>query len=210
MLMRQALLEKIQAGSVIYCGSSGHLLVPRLEHFIRVRISAPFNQWVALTMERLKCDEKAAREYISTSNDAQVRWAHFVFGLDIRDPDIYDINISIDHLTIPVVSDILKHLLQKNDTQIVEEQKNQVERALLAAKVEAALVIDPRTRELEIGARMDNGSVHLTGPYLEDTTLAVAQEIAKKVDGAGNILYNPDPTFMNCLEEHEGNLMLKY
>lgn len=209
-LMRQALLGKIRGDNVVYYGFSGHLLVPRLRHFVRVRINAPLGLRVPMTMERLKCDEDSAREYIRNSDDYQVRWARFVYGRDIRDPALYDLNINLGHLTIKAVCGILEHVLQENDLQASNELKAQVEQLFLAANVEAELIIDPRTRELEIDAKVENGCVHLTGPYLEDADLAVVTEIAEAVDGVEKVEYNPGYASQHRLEEDQENLRLNY
>lgn len=202
-LMRQALLEKIREDNIVYYGFSGHLLVPRLKHFVRVRIIAPLSLRIPMTMERLKCDEESARQYIRESDDHQVRWARFMYGRDIRDPALYDMNINLGHLTIDVLCGILKHLLLEKDLQASIELKAQIEQLFLAANIEAALVIDPRTRELEIDARIEDGSVHLNGPYLEDTNLEIVMGIAQAVDGISKIQYSPGYASQYRLEEHE-------
>jgi cytidylate kinase len=202
-LMRQALLEKIREDNIVYYGFSGHMLVPRLKHFVRVRINAPLSLRVPMTMERLKCDEESAREYIRNSDDYQVKWARFVYGRDVRDPALYDLNINLGHLTIEVVCGILKHVLLEKDLQASSELKAEVERLFLAASVEAALIIDPRTRELEIDANVENGSIHLNGPYLEDSNLEVVMGIARSVDGIAKVEYSPGYASQYRLEEHE-------
>jgi cytidylate kinase len=202
-LMRQALLEKIREDNVVYYGFSGHLLVPRLKHFVRVRINAPLSLRVPMTMERLKCDEENAREYIRNSDDHQVRWARFVYGRDIRDPALYDMNINMGHLTVEVVCRILRHILLEKDLQASSELKAQVEQLYLAASIEAALIIDPRTRELEIDANVENDSIHLNGPYLEDSNLEVVMGIARSVDGIAKVEYSPGYASQYRLEEHE-------
>jgi len=161
-------------------------------------------------MERLNCDGDSAREYIRNSDEHRVRWARFVYGRDIRDPAIYDLNINLGHLSIEEICAILEHILLEKRLQLSDELNFQVDRLFLAANVEAALVIDPRTRDLEIDAKLDNGCVRLTGPYLEDARLAAVKEITKSIDGIERVEYNPGYASQYRLEEHEGNLKLKY
>lgn len=207
-LMRQALLGKIRDDNVIYYGFSGHMLVPRLNHFVRVRINAPLNMRITMTMERLKCNEDGARDYISKSDENQVRWARFVYGIDIRNPALYDMNINLDHLTTNAVCSILEHILQENDLKSSDDLKIKIEQIFLASNIETALIIDPRTRDLEIEARLENGSMHLTGPYLDDTNLSMVLEIAKKVEGVGKVEYNPGYVSQHRLEEYGWNFDL--
>ncbi len=203
-LIRQALLEKIRDDNVIFHGFSSHLLVPRLKHFVRIRINAPLTMRIPMTMERLGYDEKTAREYIAKSDENQVKWARFVYGIDIRNPALYDLNINLNHLSTQAICSIIRNILAQDDLKATEELKSEVERALLAANVEAALIIDPRTRELEIDAVHADGEILLTGPYLEEARLAVVRDIAQTVDGVEQIEYSPGFVSPHRFEEYEG------
>lgn len=200
-LMRQALLEKIRDDNVLYHGFSGHLLVPRLNHFVRIRINAPLNLRIPMTMERLKCDEEYARKYIQESDDNQVRWARFMYGHDIRDPALYDLNINLGHLTVKEICGILEHILLEDDLRVSEGSKSRVEQLFLAANVESALVVEPRTRELEISCKVKDDSIHLDGPYLKDADLDVVKEIARAIDSKRKIEYTPGYAYQYRLEE---------
>jgi two-component system response regulator CpxR len=200
-LMRRALLEKIQNDNVLYDGFSGHLLVPRLGHFVRVRIIAPLDLRVSMTMERLKCDEEYARQYIHDSDNNQVRWARFMYGHDIRDPALYDLNINLGHMTLNTIGGILEQVLMEKDLQASDGLKAQVEQLLLAANIEAALVVDPRTRELEIDCHIENGCIHLDGPYLKDDDLETVKRIARNADDSRDIEYTPGYADQHWLEE---------
>lgn len=189
-LMRQALLREIRNDNVVYYGFSGHLLVPHLKHFVRVRINAPLGLRLSMTMKRMNCDEISAREYIRNSDDHQVRWARSVYGHDIRDPSLYDLNVSLGNLSTEVLCGVLECVLNENHFQASDETKARVEELFIAANVEGALLSDRRTREFEIEARLEHGCVFLSGPYLENGDRAIVEEIASKVDGVQRVEYN--------------------
>lgn len=209
-LMRRALLENIQNDNVLYHGVSGHLLVPRLSHFVRVRIIAPLNMRVSMTMERLKCDEEYARKYIRDSDSNHVRWARFMYGHDIRDAALYDLNINLGHLSLDAVCGILEQVFSENDLKASDELKAHVEQLLLEANVEAALVVDPRTREYEIDCRIENGCIHLDGPYLSDSDLELVKQIAHSSDGSKQIEYTPGYAYQHRMDELEGDFTADY
>jgi two-component system response regulator CpxR len=193
-LMREALLEEIRADNVVYHGYSGHLLLPILRHFVRVRIEAPLDLRVKMTMERLGCDETTARDYIVEADDHRVRWARFMYGRDIRNTLLYDVHLNQERVTMETACDILEHIMAAEDFQASAESQGEVERLYLAAGVEVALVTDPRTRALEINAAAQNDGVHLTGPYLEDSEVATVKEIALAVAGVEKVDYIPGYT----------------
>lgn len=200
-LMRQALLERIQEDNVVYHGISGHLLVPRLPHFVRVRITEPFASQLSATMERLHCDRETARQQIRETESQQVRWARFMYGRDIRDATLYDLNINVGHFTSEMTCRIIADLLAEDCLKATPETREEVARLRQASNVEAALVLDPRTREYEITATVSRESLHLEGPYLDPEHRAVVSEVAKSVEPDLPIHYTPGYVMTYRLEE---------
>jgi cytidylate kinase len=190
-LMRRALLEHVRSGDMVYHGYSGHLLVPTLKHFIRARIDAPLADRVRMTVERLGCDEEAAREYVRGQDERRVRWARFMYGVDIRSVTLYDLNINLQRMTLHAACGILERLMAEPDYQPTSESREQVERLYRAADVEMALVADSRTHRLEISVKFENGNATLCGPYVDEDMLAVVKEIAGAVPAVERVDYTP-------------------
>ncbi len=190
-LMRNALLDEIRRDNVIYHGYSGHLLLPPIRHFVRVRIEAPLDLRVTMTMKRLGCDEKSARDYITDADDYRVKWARFMYGRDIRNTLLYDLILNLGHMTLKSACGILECIMSDDDFQASPESGDEVERLYLATSVEVALVTDPRTQTLEISAAAHDDGIDLIGPYIEERDLAVVKKIAAGVEGVKNIRYSP-------------------
>jgi cytidylate kinase len=190
-LMRKAMLEEICTDNVVYHGYSAQFLLPVIRHFVRVRIEAPLNMRLTMTMKRLQCDEQTAREYIADADQYRVKWARFMFGKDIRNTLFYDINLNMGHMTIDAACGILESIIQVKDFQATSESQQAVDRLHLAADIEVALVTDPRTEAFEINAEVTGEGVQLIGPYLEDSDLESVLEIARTIPGVQNLHYTP-------------------
>lgn len=190
-LMRKAMLDEICGRDVIYSGYSGHLLLPILRHFIRVRIEAPLDLRLTMTMRRLACGEKEAREYITDADEYRVKWARFMYGCDIRDTVLYDLSLNLAHLTMDAACGILECVLGEKDFQADLDSQIREERLHLAAEVEVALVTSPLTQSYEISAEVESDCVRLIGPYLQDPELASVKEVAQSVAGVEEICYAP-------------------
>jgi hypothetical protein len=189
--MRHALLEEVLADNMIYHGYSGHFLLPAFQHFIRVRIDAPFDLRIKMTMERLKCDEKAARDYITKVDEERVRWARFMFGRDLRDPKYYDLHLNLGHMSLKAMCGIFERVMAEEEFKALDETRTQVEQLFLAASVEAALVTDPRSNTFEIAARVEEGVLSLSGPYLKEAEVKTVMEIAATAPGVEKVRYTP-------------------
>jgi hypothetical protein len=190
-LMRQALLEELTGDGVVYHGYSGHLLLPRMPHFVRVRIEAPIATRLALTMERLECDEQAARDYIREEDARRVRWARFMYGKDITNPHLYDIVLNLEWMTVDVACRILMSVMEDGAYRCGDAARAEMERLRLGTAVEAALLRDQRTHDLEVRAEAADEVVTLIGPYLEGAALDTALEIAGAAAAGRRIDYRP-------------------
>jgi hypothetical protein len=190
-LMRKALLEEISTDNAVYHGYSAHLLLPIVRHFVRVRIEAPLDMRVTMTMKRLECSEKAARDYIADADQYRVKWARFMYGKDIRNTLLYDLNLNMGHMTIKAACSMLESMLREEDFQASAESQAMVDRLHLAADIEVALVTDPRTVGFEINAEVGDDGVILIGPYLEDAELETVIEVARTIPGVDHLRYTP-------------------
>jgi cytidylate kinase len=190
-LMRLALLEFALHDNLVYSGYSGHLLVPYVRHFIRVRISAPLPLRVRMTMDRLKCGEEEAKEYILQEDQRRGQWARFMYGKEIRDPHLYDLWVNLERMSLQAVCSLIQEMARESEFQATPESQAEVEKLHLETLVEAALAMDPRTQALEVGAQAEGGRIELLGPYLEDDQLKVVESIVLGVDGVQGMIYTP-------------------
>jgi Cytidylate kinase-like family len=190
-LMRRALLGFIREGDVVYAGYASHLLVPNLPCCLRVRINAPMPARVRNAVRRLSLPESEAREAVLREDEQRVRWGRFMYGRDIRDPDLYDVCFSLDRISLDAICSMIAAGLREKEFQRGPEAANALEELFLSASVEAALVSDPRTLGWEIGARARERNVLLEGPFLEERQLSDVLEVARAVEGVRAVEYQP-------------------
>ena len=193
-LMRQALLQEVQKDNMLYQGFSGQLLVPRIIHFVRIRINASLDLRIPQTMERLELNKENAAKYIREMDEQRVRWARYTYGRDIRDPLLYDFQFNLGHISIKVLCGIMQNLMSEPELQASEESKTQVRELLENTNIEAALVCDKRTRRFEIKAQYEDDVVKLVGPFLEEKDLNIVKEIVRGTVQVEEIEYMPGYT----------------
>lgn len=196
--MKKALLQYACRGDLAYFGYSGHLLVDKVSHLVRVRLTAPWPLRVRLTMERLECSEEEAREYIHQADEDRTRWARFMYGADIRDPDQYDISLNMERFTAPGVCGLIQELVRHEEFRATPESVQRLANCSVATEVLAALVRQPETFSLDIGARFEGGAVHLEGPYLDPELLRRVERIVRTVPEVQEVVYEPGyaPSFL--------------
>lgn len=188
-LMRQALLRFIYEGDLIYHGHAGHLLIPDLVWCLRVRIDASMQIRTKNAIERLQLPEAEAYEAVLREDEAMGRWARFMYGKDIRDPKLYDTLFSLDRLSLEGSSAMIEAALKEKEFQPSNKDLQTLEDLCIAARAEAALVMDARLVNHEIRASSRKGQVSLEGPYLEESDLSHAIEIVRNVKGVREVDY---------------------
>ncbi len=190
-LMRKALLEYARQGRLAYFGCSGHLLLDKVTHFVRIRLIAPLELRVARTRERLGYSEAEARDYIRQMDQERTRWARLMYGLDIRDPALYDLCLNIERLSMEGACDLLRKVMQQDDFQPTPESIAQVENDYIATQALASLATNLKTSQLELTAAVKDGSLYLVGPYLPEDEMNLIRSIVGSVPGVRSIEYEP-------------------
>jgi Cytidylate kinase-like family/BON domain len=189
-LTQLALLEYAIQGNVAYFGYSGHLLLPGIPHAVRVRLLAPVDLRVRLMRDREEgLTEEEARERIRQQDDEHTRWTRFMYGKNLRDPELFDLCINLEHISFDTVSSMLEHAAQQKEFRVTRDSMAALDSCYLCAQVLAALVTNPQTSEIEVGATAEDGRVVLEGPYLADAERELVLGIAKSVRGVTKVEY---------------------
>jgi hypothetical protein len=188
-LMRLALLEYVRRGNMAYFGYSGHLLLPPISHVLRVRMLASMGLRIAQHMAGDSFTIEQAREHIRQVDEERSRWTRFVYGKNLRDPELFDLCINLDRVSSPTACAMLKNIAEQPEFQPTPKSLATVENLYLSTKVLVALLMDSSTRTLEIGATADGGHITLEGPYLEGGDSARILEVAGTVEGVRDVDY---------------------
>jgi len=105
--IKSALLQHFMAGNVVYHGLVGHHFVRDIPHVLKVRIIADTEKRVAGEMARENISEEQARFILKKDDEERRKWAMFLYGIDILDPETYNLTIRIGHLSEDEAVDII-------------------------------------------------------------------------------------------------------
>ena len=167
--VREALLHHFQRDNVVYHGLAGHFFVQGISHALRVRVLADMEVRVAEEMRSQNISAQKAREILRKDDEERYRWSSHLYGIDTRDPSLYDLVLHIKCLTTDAAVDIICKALEQPCFQTTPESQKAVDTLLLAAQVQAALVEEiPAARvEVEEGEIL----VSIGGPWAQDKRL---------------------------------------
>jgi cytidylate kinase len=107
--IRLALLQQFQKDNVVYHGLAGHFFAQGISHALKVRIISDFEDRVRHEMEREKITHEEAARILREDDEQRRKWSQFLYGLDTRDPELYDLIINIKQLTSDDAVEIICH-----------------------------------------------------------------------------------------------------
>jgi len=193
--VQAALAEHAVTGELVYHGHAGHLLLKGLSCLLRVRLIAPLEMRVRAVMERQHLSHDAAVQYIQAVDDERIRWTKFIYGVDWRDPSLYDLVINLENISIRTACKVVQACIMQPEYQVTDAVRQQLQDFLLACRVKVALASNPQTRGVECEVTASEGVVDIaatlpSGALLTRTTLRAENEIREtvmKVEGVKGI-----------------------
>ena len=106
--MREALMHQFVRDNVVYHGLAGQFFVAGASHVLKVRILADLEDRVAEEVKRLGVSAEEARSTMQKDDEARYRWSYQLYGIDGRDPCLYDLVIHIKPMTTEEAVDVIQ------------------------------------------------------------------------------------------------------
>jgi cytidylate kinase len=121
--IRSAILNRFLSSNVVYHGLVGHYFVSNISHVLKVRIISDIESRVAGEMARENISEEKARYILKKDDEERRKWAMFLYGVDLADPEAYNLVIRIGHLSEDDAVDIIVGTVGLSSFQETAESK---------------------------------------------------------------------------------------
>ena len=159
-------MDKALPGNLVYVGHLGHLLLGGFGRVLCVRLAAP-DAYRVQTLERERgMTEAQAVGYIREVDERRLRWSQFLYGVDWRNPEMYDLVLNPEKLHLETMTQALALIARSGDMQTLPRDRERMADLRLAAVARAILLRSPRTRslEVEIEAEAASGKLRIQCP----------------------------------------------
>ena len=173
---------------VIRGWGAAHLL-KNIPHVIRVRVCAPLETRIARMMERLATDNRETVESeIQLSEEAHSAITKRHFGVNWRDPELYDLVLSTERLSVDECVEEVECMMKKKCFQETPESLRMVDNLATEWSLRSALRRDPRTAGTSITVECDATAWRsLAGVVELQTEADAAAELAAAVEGVTGV-----------------------
>ena len=163
-------------------------LLKDIPHVIRVRVCAPLETRVARMMERLNTDDRANVESeIQMSEEAHTAITRRHFGVNWRDPELYDLVLSTERLSVDECVEEVASMMRKKCFQETEESRRKVDNLALEWSVRSAMRRDERTSGASFTVECADGVAKLLGVVDTQAEASGAAEVARAVEGVKGV-----------------------
>jgi len=190
--VQAALAEHLDKGNLVYHGHAGHLLLKGIATVLRVRLIAPLEMRVRSVMERQHLNREAALEYIATVDQERVRWTQFIYGVDWRDPSLYDLVINLENMSMETACTTIAAVVGQPEFALTDATRKAIADFQLACRVKLALATNALTRELSLELKANDGTIEISAEVpkvglLTHSSSRDEREIRRVVEGVEGV-----------------------
>jgi cytidylate kinase len=163
-------------------------LLRNIPHVVRVRICAPLETRIDRMMERLQTDNRETVESeIQMSEEAHTAITKRHFGVNWRDPELYDLVLCTERLSVDECVDEIDGMMKRKCFQETPDSVRMVADLASEWSVRSALRRDERTARTQITVECSSGVVRLLGVVDTQTEANSAGEVARSVEGVQGV-----------------------
>lgn len=138
--IHEVFLGHIQKDNVIYHGLAGHYFTRGIPNVLKVRIKATIEDRVKEEMKRENISEEEARYLLIKDDEERRKWGMYLYGIDTKDPELYDIVLKIENLKVNDAVEILFDIAKRPCFQTTPESRMILKDRFLSAKAYSAIV----------------------------------------------------------------------
>ncbi len=200
-LATMLLCEKAMEHDIVYHGRTGHLLLPGLEHILKIRVVLDLESRINLVSRNLKLNRKKAKKYIDSVEDDRRLWVREFYKVDWDVFTLYDMVLNLSHLSIQNAAQAAVSMAQLPEFQPTPAASTALRDLLVASRCRLRLAEDEKTRRLNVTVRADEGVVHVTYPHGAVKGVDEIPALVSSVEGVREVVCTAAATNILWIQE---------
>jgi len=179
--------ELLGDGNGIYHGLAGQFLFRDLHNAFRVRIVAPMPIRIENAMHRMNLSRDEAIRRIRSADEQRLLWGRQVFDADVNNPDLYDLVVNLEQVTLATAANLIVEIMQNGDQKPDRESLQQYADFALEKRIRAELFFNSPFTPDSIQVTVKNGDVHLSGDRTFEVSRDRVMEFLSKIPGVARV-----------------------
>ena len=157
------IVDLLEGGNGVYHGLAGQFLFQNVRNAFKVRIVTPMSVRVDNAVHRMRLSREEAIRRIRTADEQRLLWGRQVFDADVNDPDLYDLVVNLDQVTLATAANLIAEIMQDRDHRPGPDSVREFEDFALERRIRAELFFNSPFAPDAVQVAVRNGEVHLSG-----------------------------------------------
>jgi cytidylate kinase len=186
--IQTAILKHMLKDQVIYHGLAGHFFLKDISHVLKVRILGDTEDRVRREMAGAGTSYEEASRTLAHDDEERMKWSKHLYGIDTRDPSLYDLVIHLQRITVEDAVAIITSTVRLPQFQTTPASQKALENLALAAEVKA--VLTQVKCDIDVAAQNGTVFIHLRAAEYQDAGLISDLEgMAKGIAGVREVRF---------------------
>jgi hypothetical protein len=185
--------EVAQGGDLVYHGRAGQALFPGIPGVLKVLTIADDETRAERARAQRGGDKESASRYLKELDRVRSRRLRSLFNIDWHDPLLYDLVINTTRLDTNTAALLVAEAARRIDVQSTPESAKAFADLTTTARVQAALITSPRTRNVILNVQSDGGRLKISGILADSELEKEIIAIAKRVPGVTEVITDIEP-----------------
>ena len=185
--LHAVIYELASRGNALFLGRGSHILLRDLACALHIRVTASLETRVRSLMER-GFDREVAIRALQKSDHEREAFIKFAFGRAWDAPELYDLVLNMDNLSVALAADTVVHLARTEEIQARSADAMKSLAMLgLARRAEASLIEAGFSSAALSVTVTEPGRVQVAGAVATDSTRLKAERVLKGVKGVESV-----------------------
>jgi hypothetical protein len=191
--LQAAMCEVVEGGQVVYYGRAGRQLLPGIGHVLSVLVVAPIDYRIEQVRAQKGMDTENARQYLREIDRVRSRRFRALFNEDWQDPVSQDLVLNGSRFNAEAGASLIANTVRRPEFQPTAESTKAFQNLATTARVQAALITSPKTRNVVLNVKCDDGRVSISGILADPDLEKEIVRIAKDVKGVSEVVTDIEP-----------------
>ena len=184
--LHSVIYELASHGNAVFLGRGSHSLLRTFKCALHIRVIASLAKRIENLVGR-GWHREVAIKAIHRSDHERGAFIKFAFGVDWDNPELYDLVLNTDNLTVGMAVNTVLHIASSEEIKARSmDAVRSLEMMGLARRAEAALIEAGLTHGPSISV-LEPGKIQVTGFLVAETTKTKLEEILRRVRGIQSI-----------------------
>jgi cytidylate kinase len=148
--IKEAIFSRLEQGNSVYHGLAGHFFLQGIPRVLKIQVVSNLEDRIQDEILQHGVSRSKAKRLIEKDDEERRRWGLHLYGMDTRDPRLYDLVVNLSTISVGEAEEIILHTLKQPCFQADEASKTILAEKALEAKVFAALVEKHPTVQVNI------------------------------------------------------------